>query len=50
MKEKIATLKPKGISQQQWGNFLLELTEYHDAINRHVMKDGSGYFFGCIMR
>jgi len=28
----------------------LELTEYDDAINRHVMKDGSGYFFGCIMR
>ena len=29
----------------------LELTEYHDApFNRHVMKDGSGDFFGCIMR
>ena len=28
----------------------LELTEYDDAINRHVMKDGSGDFFGCIMR
>ncbi len=25
MKEKIVTLKPKGISQKQWGNFLLEL-------------------------
>jgi hypothetical protein len=29
----------------------LELTEYHDApFNRHVMKDGSGDFIGCIMR
>ena len=29
----------------------LKLTEYHDApFNRHVMKDGSGDFFGCIMR
>ena len=28
----------------------LELTEYDDAINRHVMKDSSGDFFGCIMR
>ena len=28
----------------------LELTDYDDAINRHVMKDGSGDFFGCIMR
>ena len=28
----------------------LKLTTYHEAINRHVMNDGSGYFFGCIMR
>ena len=29
----------------------LKLTTYHDApINRHVMNDGSGDFFGCIMR
>ena len=28
----------------------LELTEYDEVINRHVMKDGSGDFFGCIMR
>ena len=28
----------------------LELTDYDDAINRHVMKNGSGDFFGCIMR
>ena len=28
----------------------LELTEYDDTLNRHVMKDGSGDFFGCIMR
>ena len=26
MKEKIITLKPKGISQKQWSNLLLELT------------------------
>ena len=27
----------------------LKLTTYHDApFNRHVMNDGSGYFFGCI--
>jgi len=25
MKEKIVTIKPKGISQKQWINFLLEL-------------------------
>ena len=29
----------------------LKLTDYHDApFNRHVMKDGSGDFFGCICR
>ena len=28
----------------------LKLTTYHETINRHVMNDGSGYFFGCIMR
>ena len=28
----------------------LKLTTYHETINRHVMYDGSGYFFGCIMR
>tara|TARA_B100000941_G_scaffold275406_1_gene237247 strand:+ start:651 stop:809 length:159 start_codon:yes stop_codon:yes gene_type:complete len=26
----------------------LKLTTYHDEINRHVMNDGSGDFFGCI--
>ena len=27
----------------------LKLTTYHEApINRHVMNDGSGDFFGCI--
>jgi len=26
----------------------LKLTEYHEFINRHVMNDGSGDFFGCI--
>ena len=25
MKEKIVTIKPKGISQKQWANFILEL-------------------------
>ena len=29
----------------------LKLTTYHDApINRHVMNDGSGDFYGCICR
>ena len=29
----------------------LEFTEYLDSPhNLHVMKDGSGYFFGCICR
>jgi hypothetical protein len=29
----------------------LKLTTYHDyPINAHVMNDGSGDFFGCIMR
>ena len=29
----------------------LKLTTYHDyPINRHVMNDGSGDFYGCIMR
>ena len=25
-----------------------ELTTYLDHINKHVMKDGSGIFYGCI--
>ena len=28
----------------------LKLTTYHEAINRHVMNDGSGNFFGCMCR
>ena len=28
----------------------LKLTTYYDEINRHVMNDGSGDFFGCIGR
>ena len=28
----------------------LKLTEYHEFINRHVMNDGSGDFFGCICK
>ena len=28
----------------------LKLTTYNEFINRHVMNDGSGYFFGCICR
>ena len=28
----------------------LEFTEYLDSHNLYVMKDGSGYFFGCICR
>ena len=26
----------------------LKLTTYYDEINRHVMNDGSGDFFGCM--
>ena len=25
-----------------------ELTTYLEHINKHVMKDGSGFFYGCI--
>ena len=29
----------------------IEFTEYLDyPINQHIMKDGSGYFYGCICR
>ena len=29
----------------------LKLTTYHDyPINAHVMNDGSGHLYGCIMR
>ena len=28
----------------------LKLTTYHEFVNRHVMNDGSGDFFGCICR
>ncbi len=28
----------------------LKLTTYHEFINRHVMNDGSGDFFGCMCR
>ena len=31
MKEKIITLKPKGISQKQWSNLLLELNHVKKA-------------------
>jgi hypothetical protein len=28
----------------------LKLSGYVDTINLHIMKDGSGYFFGCMCR
>ena len=28
----------------------LHLTTYHDLWNVHIMKDGSGDFFGCICK
>ncbi len=28
----------------------LKLTGYLDSLNLHVMKDGSGYFYGCICK
>ena len=27
-----------------------KLTEYHTEINLHSMNDGSGLWFGCVMR
>ena len=27
-----------------------KLSGYADTINLHIMKDGSGYFYGCICR
>ena len=28
----------------------LHLTTYHESWNQHIMKDGSGYFYGCICK
>ena len=28
----------------------LKLTGYVDTLNLHIMKDGSGYFYGCICK
>ena len=28
----------------------VKLTGYVDTLNLHMMKDGSGYFYGCICR
>ncbi len=28
----------------------LKLTTYADSLNLHVMKDSSGYFYGCICK
>jgi len=28
----------------------VKLTGYVDTLNLHIMKDGSGYFYGCICR
>tara|TARA_Y100000401_G_C8260589_1_gene193100 strand:- start:310 stop:516 length:207 start_codon:yes stop_codon:yes gene_type:complete len=28
----------------------LKLSGYVDTINLHIMKDGSGYFFGCMCK
>jgi sulfur relay (sulfurtransferase) DsrF/TusC family protein len=28
----------------------LKLTTFVDSLNRHVMNDDSGYFFGCICK
>ena len=28
----------------------LKLTEYAEFVNRHVMNDGSGDFYGCICK
>jgi hypothetical protein len=28
----------------------LKLSTYTDSLNIHVMKDGSGYFYGCMCK
>jgi len=28
----------------------LKLSTYTDSLNLHVMKDGSGYFYGCMCK
>ena len=28
----------------------LKLTTYADSLNLHIMKDGSGYFYGCMCK
>jgi hypothetical protein len=28
----------------------IEFTDYLNSHNKHFMKDGSGYFYGCICR
>ena len=28
----------------------LEFTDYLDTVNQHIMKDGTGLFYGCICR
>ncbi len=28
----------------------LEFTDYLDTVNQHIMKDGTGFFYGCICR
>ena len=39
------------VTKQMIDIIRLEFTEYLDyPINLHQMKDGSGYFYGCICR
>ena len=38
MKEKIITIKPKGISQKQWASFLLELNLMKKAWKRYGVE------------
>ncbi len=28
----------------------IKLTEYAETLNSHVMKNGSGYFYGCMCK
>ena len=47
----IALIKNPGLTCFDLCDILrLKLTEYSDTLNRYIMKDGSGAFFGCMCK
>ena len=47
----IALIKNPGLTCFDLCDILrLKLTEYSDTLNKHIMKDGSGVFFGCMCK